>query len=120
TSRAAAMPKLRPARGADGNCAGRGLVAVFRASQRADVAMSHPSEILARLETLNAIGVALSHERDLATLLERILEAARDFADADGGTLYLVEGDTLRFEVLRNTSLGFVMGCRHGDPIGFP
>ncbi|MBY4599383.1 GAF domain-containing protein [bacterium BD-1] len=82
--------------------------------------MSTDSEILSRLETLNAIGVALSHERDLATLLERILEAARDFADADGGTLYLVEGDTLRFEVLRNDSLGYFMGGRHGAPIHFP
>ncbi|KFN46233.1 hypothetical protein N790_02195 [Arenimonas malthae CC-JY-1] len=82
--------------------------------------MSTDSEILSRLETLNAIGVALSHERDLATLLERILEAARDFADADGGTLYLVEGDHLRFEVLRNDSLGYFMGGRHGAPIHFP
>ena len=45
-------------------------------------------EVLLRLETLNAIGVALSSERDASRLLERILEAARDFADADGGTLY--------------------------------
>ena len=82
--------------------------------------MTSESEILSRLETLNAIGVALSHERDLATLLERILEAARDFADADGGTLYLVEGDHLRFEVLRNDSLGYFMGGRHGKPIQFP
>lgn len=82
--------------------------------------MSTDTEILSRLETLNAIGVALSHERDLATLLERILEAARDFADADGGTLYLVEGDALRFEVLRSGSLGYFMGGRHGEPISFP
>ncbi|HEX5694355.1 MAG TPA: GAF domain-containing protein, partial [Arenimonas sp.] len=82
--------------------------------------MSTDTEILSRLETLNAIGVALSHERDLATLLERILEAARDFADADGGTLYLVEGGALRFEVLRNDSLGYFMGGRHGKPIHFP
>ena len=82
--------------------------------------MTSESEILSRLETLNAIGVALSHERDLATLLERILEAARDFADADGGTLYLREGDSLRFEVLRNDSLGYFMGGRHGKPIQFP
>lgn len=82
--------------------------------------MSTDTEILSRLETLNAIGVALSHERDLATLLERILEAARDFADADGGTLYLVEAGALRFEVLRNDSLGYFMGGRHGKPIHFP
>jgi len=82
--------------------------------------VSTDTEILSRLETLNAIGVALSHERDLATLLERILEAARDFADADGGTLYLVENGALRFEVLRNDSLGYFMGGRHGKPIHFP
>src|SRR5688572_26415021 len=77
-------------------------------------------EVLSRLETLNAIGVALSSERDLPTLLERILEAAREFADADGGTLYRVDGDKLVFEVLRNHTLGFVMGGRQGQPIAFP
>jgi HD-GYP domain-containing protein (c-di-GMP phosphodiesterase class II) len=77
-------------------------------------------EILARLETLNAIGVALSSEKDLLTLLERILEAAREFAGADGGTLYRVDGDALVFEVLRNDSLGFFMGGRRGAPITFP
>ena len=82
--------------------------------------MTSEDQILSRLETLNAIGVALSHERDLATLLERILEAAREFANADGGTLYRVQGDTLAFEVLRNDSLGYFMGGRHGQPIDFP
>jgi HD-GYP domain-containing protein (c-di-GMP phosphodiesterase class II) len=82
--------------------------------------MTREEAILRRLETLNAIGVALSHERDLPTLLERILEAARGFAHADGGTLYRVDGDHLRFEVLRNETLGYVMGGRHGAPIDFP
>ncbi|MEO7251309.1 MAG: HD domain-containing phosphohydrolase [Arenimonas sp.] len=77
-------------------------------------------EIFNRLETLNAIGAALSSERDLGTLLERILEAARDFADADGGTLYRIKDDTLVFEVLRNDSLGYFMGGSHGTPIHFP
>lgn len=82
--------------------------------------MPAAEEILARLETLNAIGVALSSEKDLLTLLERILEAAREFAGADGGTLYRVDGDALVFEVLRNDSLGFFMGGRRGAPITFP
>jgi HD-GYP domain-containing protein (c-di-GMP phosphodiesterase class II) len=86
----------------------------------AAAAVTSEEQILSRLETLNAIGVALSHERDLPTLLERILEAAREFANADGGTLYRVQGDTLVFEVLRNHSLGFFMGGRHGQPINFP
>lgn len=82
--------------------------------------MPAADDILARLETLNAIGAALSSEKDLLTLLERILEAARDFADADGGTLYRVRGEELVFEVLRNDSLGYFMGGRHGAPIAFP
>ena len=81
--------------------------------------MTSEDEILGRLETLNAIGAALSAERDVDTLLERILEAARDFADADGGTLYRVKDETLVFEVLRNDSLGLVMGGKHGQPIEF-
>jgi HD-GYP domain-containing protein (c-di-GMP phosphodiesterase class II) len=81
--------------------------------------MASEDEILKRLETLNAIGVALSSERDVGTLLERILETARDFADADGGTLYRVKDDALVFEVIRNDSLGFFMGGKHGEPIDF-
>src|SRR6185369_13358016 len=81
--------------------------------------MGSEDEILSRLETLNAIGVALSSERDISSLLERILEAARDFANADGGTLYRVKGDTLVFEVLRNDTLGYFMGGKHGKPINF-
>jgi HD-GYP domain-containing protein (c-di-GMP phosphodiesterase class II) len=77
-------------------------------------------DILGRLETLNAIGAALSTEHDLDSLLERILETARQFANADGGTLYRVRGDNLVFEVMRNDSLGYFMGGRHGAPVQFP
>jgi HD-GYP domain-containing protein (c-di-GMP phosphodiesterase class II) len=77
------------------------------------------NDVLQRLETLNAIGAALSSEKDLASLLERILEAARGFARADGGTLYTVHDDQLHFEVLRNDTLGAVLGGRTGKPITF-
>jgi HD-GYP domain-containing protein (c-di-GMP phosphodiesterase class II) len=76
-------------------------------------------EVLSRLERLNAIGRALSSERDTLVLLEHILDAARDFADADGGTLYLVKHDALEFEVIRNDTLGFRMGGRSGPKIEF-
>src|SRR5690606_26686871 len=97
-----------------------GFGLMFPASATRVAAMQSADDILARLETLNAIGIALSHERDLPTLLERILETAREFARADGGTLYRVEGEQLHFEVLRNHSLGFFKGGRHGEPIDFP
>lgn len=80
----------------------------------------HSDDILARLETLNAIGSALSSERDIRSLLERILEAAQGFANADGGTLYLVENQQLEFEVIRNETLGYRMGGRSGVTINFP
>ena len=81
--------------------------------------MPSHDDILKRLETLNAIGVALSSERDLGSLLERILEAARGFANADGGTLYRVKDDKLVFEVLRNDTLGLRMGGKSGKAIDF-
>ena len=82
--------------------------------------MADADAILKRLETLNAIGAALSSERDIRALLERILEAAQGFANADGGTLYLVDGKRLRFEVIRNETLGYRMGGRSGVSINFP
>lgn len=72
-----------------------------------------------RLRELLAIGSALSTERDLPRLLERILETARTLAHADAGTLYRIEGDALRFEVIRNETLGFRMGGHSGTPIDF-
>ncbi len=82
--------------------------------------MAAAQDILRRLETLNEIGSALSSERDIRSLLERILEAAQGFANADGGTLYLVENQQLVFEVIRNETLGYRMGGRSGVAINFP
>lgn len=51
------------------------------------------------------VGVLLSSERDLNCLLERILTCVMELADCDAGTLYLREGDALRFEIMRNDTL---------------
>jgi HD-GYP domain-containing protein (c-di-GMP phosphodiesterase class II) len=58
-----------------------------------------------RLRRLNEIGAALSLERDLHTLLDRILLEARRFTGADAGTLYLVSGSNLIFEIAQNDTL---------------
>jgi diguanylate cyclase (GGDEF)-like protein len=55
-----------------------------------------------RLKQLIAIGIALTSERELARLLERIVGEARHFANAETGTLFLRDGDTLRFAVAQN------------------
>jgi len=62
------------------------------------------------LEELIEIGLALTNERDLYTLLDRILEAARRFTRAEAGTLFLCEGDHLRFAVAQNDLLERKLG----------
>jgi HD-GYP domain-containing protein (c-di-GMP phosphodiesterase class II) len=73
-----------------------------------------------RLEQLNAIGASLSAERDINRLLESILSAAKTITRADGGTLYRVTDEkTLRFEIVRTTSLGNYLGGTSGNPVPF-
>lgn len=64
------------------------------------------------LEELIEIGLALTSERDLYALLERILEQARRFTRAEAGTLFLREGDHLRFAVVQNDFLEARLGKR--------
>ena len=64
----------------------------------------------ADLALLTRIGVALSNERDLLTLLTMILGHARELATADAGSLYLVERresapPMLRFKLSQNFTL---------------
>jgi HD-GYP domain-containing protein (c-di-GMP phosphodiesterase class II) len=79
------------------------------------------SNLLDRLEKLNAIGVVLSAEKDTNRTLEAILEAAKSLTNADGGTLYLVaeNGRCLKFEIIRNDTLNIAMGGTTGNPIPF-
>ena len=73
-----------------------------------------------RLGELLRIGVALSKERDINRLLEAILVAAKDITNADGGTLYRMTDDqALRFEIMRNDTLGIAMGGTSGVEIPF-
>jgi HD-GYP domain-containing protein (c-di-GMP phosphodiesterase class II) len=65
-----------------------------------------------QLQELNRIGMALSSEHDLDTLLELILTKSRSMAVADASSLYLVEpdpegGSRLRFKLSQNDSLTF-------------
>ena len=77
-------------------------------------------DLVQRLEQLNAIGAALSAERDINQLLEAILTAAKSITRADGGTLYRVtEERTLRFEIVRTSSLKYYLGGTTGNPVPF-
>ena len=83
--------------------------------------MTQANDLLKRLEELNAIGIALSSERDINRLLEFILVTAKRITNADAGTLYLidVEQQVLRFEIIRTNSLGIAMGGTSGQAISF-
>ncbi len=83
--------------------------------------MHEQQALLDRLERLNAIGVALSAERNNKRLLEMILLGAKEITNADGGTLYTVtEDQQLRFEIMRTQTLGIAMGGTTGKDIPFP
>jgi len=73
--------------------------------------------LLKRLERLNAIGVALSAERDNQRLLEMILLGAQQITNADGGTIYIMHEDNkhLKFEIMRNNTLKLASGGTTGQ-----
>lgn len=64
-----------------------------------------PEELKSQITRLNQIGIALSSEHNLNKLLELIVKEARSFTDADGGSLYIKEGDKLNFLVAQTASL---------------
>ncbi|MBT4162051.1 MAG: GAF domain-containing protein [Gammaproteobacteria bacterium] len=75
----------------------------------------------ASFERLIEIGIALSAEKDTNKLMETILLEAKDIGNADGGTLYIrTKEDTLKFEILRNDSLGIAQGGTTGEEINIP
>lgn len=80
-------------------------------NQQLDAALARKTR---ELHELNKIGVALSAERDIDTLLEQILHKSREITAADAGSLYLVErgkeheaseDDRLRFVLAQNDSV---------------
>ncbi len=73
--------------------------------------------LLERLERLNAIGIALSAERDNQRLLEMILLGAQEITNADGGTIYIMHEDQrhLQFGIMRNNSLQLAAGGTTGQ-----
>ena len=74
-----------------------------------------------KLEKLIEHGIALGAERDERKLLENILVGAKELANADGGTLYIMneEGD-LDFQIVRNDSLDIQLGGTSGNDVNFP
>lgn len=57
-------------------------------------------------------GIALTTEPELPGLLDRILAEARAFTGAEAGTIFLREGERLRFAVVHNDLLADELGQR--------
>jgi hypothetical protein len=53
-----------------------------------DVSPPQIDQLVTPLEELARVGAALSYEKDINRLLEIIIDAAKQFTHADGGTLY--------------------------------
>ncbi len=68
------------------------------------------------IKNLTNIGVALSGEKNIDRLLEMILDEARKFTNADGGTIYIKSDDEseLIFAIIENESMGVRMGGTGG------
>ena len=82
--------------------------------------MAAVERLLARVERLNAIGIALSAEDDHRRLLETILLGAKELTNAEGGSIYRVDGERLVFEIVRNDVLGMAYGGTSGRNVPFP
>lgn len=119
------------------------LASILRAAS--DLAFARASSLrLARrlseaeecVTALNKIGIALSAERDLDRLLEKILTESRRFTGSEAGSLYLLEegphGRRLRFKLAQNDAVRFAFSERtmpvddqslagyvagHGEPV---
>ena len=83
---------------------------------------SYAEDQIKHISKLAQIGLALSSEKNISKLLELIVDEARALANADGGTLYIIDDDNahLRFEILQNDSMDIRMGGTSGVDITFP
>ncbi len=69
-----------------------------------------------QIKRLTRIGTALSAEQNIERLFEMIIEEARKFTNADGGTLYIMSDDNreLQFAIVQTETLQIRMGGTGG------
>lgn len=79
------------------------------------------SNLASQYKRLIKVGIALSAEKDLDSLLEHILLEAKSITRADGGTMYLTTAnESLKFTILLNDTLDIAQGGQRGEPITLP
>ena len=72
------------------------------------------------LSVIIPLGTALSSEKDLNILLNKILLGAQGICSADGGTIYTKEGNNLIFKIIRNESLKIMWNDKRVAGSSFP
>lgn len=80
---------------------------------------SYAEAQLTQIKKLTDIGIALSAEKSINRLLEKIVDEARHIASADAGTLYILdnESQSLQFEILQNDTMNIRKGGAKGDTV---
>ncbi len=63
-----------------------------------------------KIDKLNKIGILLSSQSSLDSLLEQLVFEAKNLTNADGVTLYLLNKEKLEFKVVETDSLGIKSG----------
>lgn len=86
------------------------LYRVFRNFVRAAALRARLSDVEIEAASLDEVGRALSDVQDLDRLLSRVLAYARRLCAADAGSIYLVEGNELRFVAAANDTVRLPVG----------
>jgi len=76
--------------------------------------------IIEQLNKLISISIALSEESQQEKLLEMILHGAKSMTQADGGTLYSIEGNQIKMAIVHSSSLKIHLGGTSNNPINLP
>ncbi|HMA68820.1 MAG TPA: HD domain-containing phosphohydrolase [Candidatus Mcinerneyibacterium sp.] len=85
-----------------------------------DEVQRYSKKYIGHINKLSEIGIALHSKQDINKILEMIIEEAKNITNADAGTLYLVEDDHLKFEILFNDTMGVKLGGTTNKPIKLP
>lgn len=64
---------------------------------------------------LMQVAIAITTEKNINIVLENILTEAMDFVNCDGGTIYVVREDCLKFHTAITRSKNFFMGKNQGN-----
>ena len=72
-----------------------------------------------RLKVVLDISIALSAEKDRNKLLNMIISKSMEITNCDAGTLYILDGENLRFRIMKTLSQNVDRGG-DGEPIDIP